>query len=38
MLGSRPIKVQGIREVSPKEQKEGYGVKDLQKRKILSLE
>jgi len=28
----------GIRGVSPEEEKEGYGGKDLQKRKVLSLE
>jgi len=28
----------GIRRVSPVEEKEGYVVKDLQKRKVLSLE
>jgi len=30
--------VNGIREVSPEEEKEGYGAKDWQKRKVLSLE
>jgi len=30
--------VRGIRVVSPEEEKEGYGGKDLQKRKVLSLE
>jgi len=30
--------VQGIRVVSPEEEQEGYGGKDLQKRKVLSLE
>jgi len=30
--------MQGIRGVSPGEEKEGYGGKDLQKRKVLSLE
>ena len=30
--------VRGIRGVSPGEEKEGYGGKDLQKRKVLSLE
>ena len=30
--------VRGIRAVSPEEEKEGYGGKDLQKRKVLSLE
>ena len=28
----------GIRGVSPEEEKEGYGGKDLQKRKVLSME
>jgi len=36
MLRSRPIR--GIRGVSPEEEKESYGGKDLQKRKVLSLE
>ena len=31
-------KVQGIRWLSPREEKEGYGGKNLQKRKVLSLE
>ena len=30
--------VRGIRGVSPEEEKEGYGGKDLQKRKVLSPE
>jgi len=30
--------VRGIRGVSPGEEQEGYGGKDLQKRKVLSLE
>jgi len=30
--------VREIRGVSPEEEKEGYGGKDLQKRKVLSLE
>jgi len=30
--------VQGIRGVSPEEEKKGYDEKDLQKRKVLSLE
>ena len=30
--------VRGIRGVSPEEEKVGYGGKDLQKRKVLSLE
>ena len=30
--------VRGIRGVSPEEEKEGYGWKDLQKRNVLSLE
>jgi len=30
--------MQGIRGVSPEEEKEGYGGKDLQKRKVVSLE
>jgi len=30
--------VLGIRGVGPEEEKEGYGGKDLQKRKVLSLE
>jgi len=36
---SRPIGKQsgGIRGVSPEEEKEGHGKKDLQKRKVLSL-
>jgi len=32
------VSVQGIHVVSPEEEKEGYGGKDLQKRKVLSLE
>jgi len=31
------LTVQGIRVVSPEEEKEGYGGNDLQKRNILSL-
>ena len=42
MLRSRPIGKQsgdrGIRGVSPEDEKGGYGRKDLQKRKVLSLE
>jgi len=40
MLRSRPIGKQsrGIRGVSQEEEKLGYGGKDLQKRKVLSLE
>jgi len=30
--------LRGIRGVSPEEEKKGYGGKDLQKRKVLSLE
>jgi len=29
---------QTVREISPEEEKEGYGGQDLQKRKVLSLE
>jgi len=32
------VKVWGIHAVSPEEKKEGYGWKDLQKRRVLSLE
>ena len=32
------VKVWGIHAVSPEEEKEGYGWKDLQKRRVLSLE
>jgi len=32
------ITVRGIHVVSPEEENEGYGGKDLQKRKVLSLE
>jgi len=38
MLRSIGKQSRGIRGVSPEEEKEGYGGKDLQKRKILSLE
>jgi len=38
MLGSIVQTVRGIRGVSPEEEKRGYGGKDLQKRKLLSLE
>ena len=35
MLRRRVNSLRGIREVSPEEEKEGYGGKDLQKRKVL---
>ena len=38
MLRSNSKTVWGIHVVSPGEEKEGYGGKDLQKRKVLSLE
>jgi len=38
MLKSVQKTVRGIHAVSPEEDKGGYGGKDLQKRKILSLE
>jgi len=38
MLRSIGKTVRGIREVSPKEEKEGYGDKDVQKRDVLTLE
>jgi len=38
MLRSNNKQSLGIHGVSPEEEKEGYGWKDLQKRKVLSLE
>ena len=38
MLRSNSKQSGGIHVVSPEEEKECYGVKDLQKRKVLSLE
>jgi len=38
MLRSVSKTVRGFRAVSPEEEKRGYGGKDLQKRKVLSLE
>ena len=38
MLRSIAVNSPGICGVSPGEEKEGYGGKDLQKRKVLSLE
>ena len=38
MLRSNSKSLGGIRGVSPEEEKVGYGGKDLQKRKVLSLE
>ena len=38
MLRSIAVNSPGICGVSPEEEKEGYGGKDLQKRKVLSLE
>jgi len=37
MLRSIVKQYWGVREVSPEEEKEGYGGKDLQKTKVLSL-
>jgi len=34
----RDIDIRGIRAVSPEEEKEGFGGKDLRKREVLSLE